>query len=279
MENNGLFRTSLSDVTVVLDVKPKSPLLIQAPRKVDDGNKIYALSYKNKDGKIHYIPGSSIKGVFRSYTEKVFYHLLSIDPESDKEKKLKDHKGKKADFYYQLNPVNQLFGFKDFKGRLTIEDAYFDQSTVKLEKRTNIAIDRFRGGQKNGALFEPEMIIEGSTKMTIRLKNPYKWQIFWLFILVRDFQEGRIRVGSKSSIGFGEMDVDLVSCDVSVFSKSLIEDWESWLTQGIKLKKESNPYLYQTYMFSDLDKVAILLEEDWKEYIKKYSEEKEGVSK
>lgn len=272
MKHTGIFRESSSDVKVCLTISPNSPLLIQSPEEAT-GNTIHCLSYNKGNEKVYYIPGSSLKGVLRSHTEKIFYHLLSVHPDSDIDKKKKDYQNGQ-DLYNDLNEVNQLFGHKDFKGRLTIDDAFFSNESIMIDKRVNVAIDRFRGGQKDGALFEPEMIVKGRAPVTIRLKNPTEWQLFWLMLLLRDFQEGKIRVGSKSSIGFGQLHSDLISLEISVYNRNLEDAWYEWLQKGKKEKK-----IYSTYTFTSLNEVAPLLESKWAEFLNKISKEKEGVSR
>lgn len=272
MEHKGIFREASSDVKISLMIQPHSPILIQSP---DDknGNTIHLLSNKKGNEETYYIPGSSIKGVLRNHSEKIFYHLLSIHPQSDKEKKKKDHSNA-ANFYHNLNPVNQLFGHIEFKSRLTIDDAFFDPKSVVIDRRVNVAIDRFRGGQKDGALFETEMLVKGRASLTIRLKNPTEWQLFWLMLLLRDFQDGKIRVGAKTSIGFGQLSSDLIALDVSIYNRELEKSWSYWLEKGKYEKK-----IYSTYTFTSLNKVAPLLEHKWIEYLDKFAREKEGVSK
>ena len=203
MTFDGRWRHGNSEIIIKLKLSPHSPLLIQAPKEENSDNKIEALSYKKGDSKFFYIPGSSLKGVFRARSEKIFYHLRAVvDPGSDDDKKKLENAEK---FYNELNAVNQLFGHQIFRGRLTFDDAIFDKESVEIETRTNIAVDRFRGGSKDGALFETECLIEGQASTTIRLKNPDSWQIVWLCFLIRDLQKGHITVGAKEGIGFGQI--------------------------------------------------------------------------
>ncbi|OZM56249.1 hypothetical protein CIB95_12560 [Lottiidibacillus patelloidae] len=274
---DGRWRKLNSEVVMKLTLSPRSPLLIQAPKeetvgKKEKNNKLYCLTSNGK----YYIPGSSIKGVFRSHTEKIFYHLINVEPSSDDNKKKVYQKKEKdkyesIEFYDKLNPINQLFGHSVFRGRLTVEDAMFNSNTVSTDTRTNIAIDRFRGGSKNGALFETECITKGDASTTVHLKNPEEWQIVWLCFLIRDLQKGNLSIGAKSSIGFGEVNVGCNDISINVYNQNLQSKWGTLLEKA-QSKKEG---VYNTYSFETLDTLANYLETNWTDFLKQVSDREE----
>lgn len=266
------WRHAQNEIVIHLKIQPKSPLIIQEAKERAD-NLSECLMYKSNGIKNYYIPGSSIKGILRSHSEKIFYHLLGVDLISDETKKLNLSKTTAEQFYSELNPINKMFGHHSFKGRLTIEDAIFDKDSVQLDKRMNVAIDRFRGGSKNGALFEMELLTKGEANTKIHLKNAAEWQIVWLCYLIKDLQEGYISVGAKSGIGYGTLNVDLLSLDVIVMNKEIEQKWNNWLILGEQLSH----YYKKVYRFKQLDTIATNLQSQWENFLDS-TKAKEGVN-
>jgi CRISPR/Cas system CSM-associated protein Csm3 (group 7 of RAMP superfamily) len=277
MQYEGVWRVARNEVIVPITVRPSSPLLIQAPKKEEEekekqngteekNNTIECLSYQKNGTTVYYIPGSSLKGVLRAHTEKIFWHLFSerVSEKMPKEefKKVEE----KSRFYRELDYISQLFGHPKFRGRFTVDDAYFvNLSSSDIDKRTNIAIDRFRGGSKNGALFTVESIVSGEAKTHVRLKNPEIWQISWLCFLLRDWKEGRITVGAKSAVGFGRLDIDIHALEIHMYDRSLEQMWQE---NGIFQNSETEQELYRIYRFQQLDDLAQNVEPAWVEWMK-----------
>ncbi|QNU24356.1 RAMP superfamily CRISPR-associated protein [Geobacillus zalihae] len=176
----------------------------------------------------------------------------------------------KSRFYRRLDYVSQLFGHAKFRGRLTVDDAHFlPLGSFDFERRTNIAIDRFRGGSKNGVLFTVEPIRLGKATTCIRLQNPEIWQIAWLCFLLRDWKEGKITVGAKSAVGFGRLEVGIQSLDLHMYDKELEREWEE---SGVFRNSEVEQGLYRTYRFRQLDDLAKNVEAAWREWMEKGGE-------
>ena len=125
------------------------------------------------------IPGSSIKGVTRSFFESV---LRSIDEKSacnvldeseccTEKKDIKEEvKGLKNDgsheklakyVYKKSCEVCKLFGGREFAGKLMFKDSFLI-GDVKLEHRDGVGIDRRTGSTKQGAKYDYEIVSQGS---------------------------------------------------------------------------------------------------------------------
>lgn len=157
-----------------------------------------------------YIPGSSIKGVMRSFVEKIAraQGLEICDPLNMASKKLEDEKGPCV--------VCGIFGGggvskKSIASHVRIFDVY-PEGDVKTATRTRVAIDRFRRAARTGALFTYEYVppgIKWNFKMYIynidivdgdEEKDP---RIKLLRALFKHLHEFGLQVGSMRSTGLG----------------------------------------------------------------------------
>ncbi len=191
-----------------------------------------------------YIPGSSLKGVMRSYAERIARTLRWDDddeairgccdpferpqdnqPPTDHNtscsEKLVYRRDKLSTMitgtlvYREVCPICKLFGCQFLQSRLLFSDGYSDYSgrptyeathrNVKLPCRDGIGIDRFTGGVKSKANFSYEVEEEAVFNFTLVLRNFELWQLGLLAFLFQDFQDGLIPVGSGKSRGLGRM--------------------------------------------------------------------------
>lgn len=243
-------------VSVIL--KPQSPLLIQNSQDLDKekNNVIDFLQIGDGDNKVYYIPGGSIKGVLRNHTEKLFYRFGLIDTYFGHDSKEIKNKQEHNDL------VKQLFGDVSFRGKLQIDDGYFPRDT-ETEITSHTAIDRFRGSAKSGALYFINAITDGDVNTKIRIKNPQPWEIIWLCFLLRDLNSGKLTLGAKSSVGFGQIKSSVVSWNLNIYRKDLETEWNEVLKYG----EVNDNYAYNSYTFKDSKAFVGMWEQDWKRVI------------
>ena len=173
------------------------------------------------------IPGSSLKGVFRSFFDRIISHIQNLDakfkfnhifPENSKtDEKVCDLSGLEniKDF---LSPEGicdlcLFFGAKGYGSPLLFLDAFLDssQNLEQMEKRTHVRIDRGSDTAVKGGLFFVEgvpknvsflgrIIFEerdlGDKERENRLKLLFK-------ILVNQFKNREIHLGGMRSRGYG----------------------------------------------------------------------------
>lgn len=106
--------------------------------------------------------------------------------------------------------VKELFGFVEGKeaksSRLVVHEKVIEKATELVQNR--IAIDRFTGGAYHGALFDEQPIFGGNdTIVTIKLelRNPEKYEIGLLLLLLKDLWTSDLPVGGENSIGRGRL--------------------------------------------------------------------------
>lgn len=251
-------REMIAEYTVTYSLA--SPLLIMEPQETSD-NKIYPLKYNKKNE--YFIPGSSVKGVLREYSEKIFQHLL----EETEEEKTENEKSKKTrsaeEKYKQLTSLQTLFGKENFKSRLSVADVTFHDHQEPA-KAVKIAIDRFRGGPVAGALYELHSINEGTFSLKLTLHNPEKWQLYWTTFLLKQLGKGRITLGSKSSLNFGKLDMEQFQLQLTPYSSRIKEEWKEVLQLG---EKEEAAAIFPGYLFQNMDELGRKTEQDWQSFL------------
>jgi hypothetical protein len=68
-----------------------------------------------------------------------------------------------------------------------------------------VAIDRFTGGAAQGAKYDLEVLTRGQFKTNVEIRNFERWQIGLVALLLRDMEEGLLRIGFGKSRGLGRV--------------------------------------------------------------------------
>jgi CRISPR-associated RAMP protein (TIGR02581 family) len=232
-----MLKKLVNEAYCTLQIKTTGPLLVKSGRATVSGPDMTpVLTFRNGRQEV-FLPGSSLKGVFRSHIEKVVGSLkprIVCDPFSQASKQTVPIEQRKQDFLtscgneiirftknhsdqrhlpeehtdavYGLScPTCRLFGSTGFIGRVSIGDALLASSAI-TEQRDGVGIDRFTGGASHGAKFELEVVSTGVTFETdIHLRNFEIWQLGMLFVVLQDMEDELIRIGSGRSRGLGKI--------------------------------------------------------------------------
>ncbi|GEA30793.1 type III CRISPR-associated RAMP protein Csx7 [Clostridium diolis] len=202
-----------------------------------------------------FIPGSSLKGVLRSFMERllcsgIFNEYKScniLDKDSGKkmelcisDKEVKEIKEKykndsnkeekiASDIYKKECDVCKLFGGDYFASKLNILDARLISDKAYVQIRDGIAIDRDTLTVNDGAKFGFECVAAGTEfnfEMTVdNLDDNHK---DLLKIILNFLQEGEMKVGGKTSAGLGN--VKLISKSAYCITK---ENMREYFINGI----------------------------------------------
>lgn len=224
-----MLKALVNEARLRLDITTMGPLLIKTGYATIIGADMApVLTYRNGQREV-YLPGSSLKGVFRSHIEKVINSIkpktacnpLLTQPNDKDDRKLylvscgARFNNKKPplaphEVYAESCPTCRLFGSTSFGSRVTIEDAYLPAGSVGLaslvEHRDGIAVDRLTGGTGEGKKFDLEVVTSGTTFTTdIRLRNFEIWQLGILFVIIQDMEDELVRLGSGRSRGLGKI--------------------------------------------------------------------------
>lgn len=234
-----MLKTLVNEAHLRLNITTTGPLLIKSGYATIIGADMTpVLTYRHGQQEV-YLPGSSLKGAFRSHLEKVVNSIqprVACDPLSRSRDSSASQNIKKEDAsklflsscgeflgeqaksqelashqaYAQSCPTCRLFGSTSFIGRIAIDDAYLPEGTVGmndlLEHRDGVAINRFTGGVDGPAKFDLNVVTANTTFQTsIHLRNFEIWQLGMLFVLLQDLEDGLMRIGSGRSRGLGKI--------------------------------------------------------------------------
>ena len=161
------------------------------------------------------IPGSSLKGVVRSWFESVLrgaglYACDVLDNKNcctakgaEERKKCTDPK-KRAEMAYECScEVCRLFGGRELAGKLCFKDCYI-LGKPSLEFRDGVAIDRETGAAKGGAKYDFEIVSKDSEfSFCLTAENLDESQKKYFDFIVECLKSGELSVGGMTSRGLG----------------------------------------------------------------------------
>jgi len=219
-----------------LALKPRTPLLIKAGGEgaaaIDPTvpDMCFVRTHRNGRDEV-YIPGSSLRGVIRSYAEKLIRsvnELEACDPTQTRgerggverlkqacgtnerevekktgKKKLTDLTGPEA---FKISCYAcRLFGNTALAGRIRVCDFYLEGNPT-LETRYGVAIDRVTGAVAQGP-FELETLTEGTFSGTVSIRNFTLGQLGLLGAALLDIADGLVPIGFSKSRGLGKVEL------------------------------------------------------------------------
>jgi CRISPR-associated RAMP protein, SSO1426 family len=215
--HNKLYRS----ITLYVNYVNKSPLRIGAGKGRSLTSLVdLAVLRININGKeLPYIPGSSLKGVFRSTTENIArsYNISNIcyGGEEGSQREFRnelDDAIKNNDIERIKETLNRLclcckiFGSSSYASHIIFSDAYVNGDFM-LGVKTGIAINRRSGSVKRGALYEVEYVNPGvSFNGEIILNNLPNYAIGLIAKVIDYINSGIVKIGGFKSRGFGEVE-------------------------------------------------------------------------
>jgi CRISPR-associated RAMP protein (TIGR02581 family) len=166
-----------------------------------------------------YLPGSSIKGVFRSRYEHVMravgqYVCDTFDSKhndtcnknirkEENDPKINRHLDG-AERYALCCEACKLFGTLVLGGRISFADAY-PVGEWKVGMRHGVGIDRVTGAAFPGALYDIETLENGSFTVKCKMMNFRLYQLRTVMWVLEDIEDGLVTFGMGGSRGNGQM--------------------------------------------------------------------------
>lgn len=222
-----MLKKFVNECRFTLTLETKSPFLIKDGnyKKTDKGT-LDAIFIKGRtvdktkpqQPVIHgyYIPGTSLRGVIRSHTEKIVRTIVNndanpicCDPFDDQvscSKRLDSTRSNKqsSPSYANTCVICKLFGCTGTASRIQVHDSAISRQGI-VGVRDGIGIDRFTGGVSSGANFKNE-VLEGYTfQSEITIRNFELWQLGLLAYVFSDFKQELVTLGFGKSKGFGRV--------------------------------------------------------------------------
>lgn len=177
------------------------------------------------DGKRYWrIPGSSFRGVFRSWMSRLAAKNHGTLRDSTCWNKLQDMTGDNIGWGFVPNkeerekyqnrpsdindPIMNLFGSLYKRGRIHFSDAYSTAPVKEADTqiRRHVAIDRFSGGANDGMLFTNKVLVgDVNFTMQVSVAAPETQELEWLKQTLAAINLGVISFGSSKGSGLLEI--------------------------------------------------------------------------
>lgn len=187
------------------------------------------------------IPGSSIKGVLRSFFESVLrangiescYVMdegaccTEIEPTKTKINKAKRTHSQLelGEFVYENScEACKLFGGREFAGKLMFKDCYLIGDPI-FEYRDGVGIDRRTGAALPKAKYDYEIVPQGSEfDFYLICENIDETQTKYLDFIISQMEGGNLSVGGMTTRGLGRfklIDVQKQTMNIADLKKAL----------------------------------------------------------
>ena len=218
-----MFKKMLNEVWITFKIEATGPILIKAGKTIEETeNNTNEMVFVIDSNKEIFIPGSSIKGVCRSWCEKIARTIsteippLSCDPLCEDKnsehfscsKRLEELKKQNPNAYALSCPICKIFGNTSLGSRIKFSDAILSdegsRNRTTLSTRDGIAIDRFTGGVKAGP-FNYQYVLNREFTSKIQIRNFELWQLGMLAFLIRDFEDQLVPIGYGKTRGLGKV--------------------------------------------------------------------------
>ncbi|WEU40286.1 MAG: RAMP superfamily CRISPR-associated protein [Candidatus Odinarchaeum yellowstonii] len=248
-----MHKTKFNELVLNITITPKSPLLVKAGgAQVNPAlpDMQFVRTFHYEKGETIYIPGSSLKGVFRSYVERILRTLSSdqsktaceITGENNCTKKIVDlmneRELKSWEIYQESCRVCKLFGNGKLKSRISFLDAY-PEGELKTEVRYSVAISRLLQGVAAGP-FEMETVVDGAFKTEIIITNFECWHLGLVALAFNGLNSGLVNIGFGKNKGFGRVELKVNKITLSA-SKETPRN-EIWGVGRFTSREEAEQY-------------------------------------
>lgn len=204
-----MFKQLVNECVITLHIRPDGPILIKSGLATVTGpDMAFVQVFRNGEWQ-PYLPGSSLKGVLRSHAERIARTLKpgsACNPfegcgsEMDRREPANPQQA-----YRRSCPICRLFGSTAYGGRLATTDAYAVGQPPRPQQRDGVGIDRFTGGSYQRAKFDLEVIVGGTFETQLHLRNYELWQLGLVGFVLKDLEDGLVRIGSGKSRGMGRV--------------------------------------------------------------------------
>ncbi len=243
-----MLKRMINYAAVDLTLVPLDPLLIKSGQATVGGvDMSFVRTYRYGANPEPFIPGSSLKGVIRSYAEKICRSLREdpvpvclpyLEPGNEQAgearqaacglqirdylKQTKNDALPTPQVYALSCPACRLFGSHYFTSRLATTDGYLTDAFKAtgqplLETRDGVAIDRLTGGPAGGAKYDLEVLTKGEFGARLEIQNFERWQLGLLGLVLRDLTDGLVRIGMGKSRGLGRIQGTVTRFEIHTF--------------------------------------------------------------
>jgi CRISPR/Cas system CSM-associated protein Csm3 (group 7 of RAMP superfamily) len=201
-------------------MKFKDAFLINDPDAEPEDDHEAEFNFLKINGK-YTIPGSSVKGVFRSRSEMI---AKTVGIAGEK--------------------IEKVFGKTDEKSKICFSYAFPDDKKANefSEKLMDgVSIDRLTGGAAEAALFDLKVLMNGAFhgQTIIEISDETLWYLPLIYLVIRDIRDGDLSFGFGRTKGWGKA----TSFDFKIIEKNLPDEWGKYVKdQGLNIDELENLY-------------------------------------
>ena len=182
----------------------------------------------------YFVPGSTIRGVFRSHMERMVRSVNPEDPivcdpfvappppEKVPAEGIRLEPGcghvlaQSERPYAESCPICRLFGSTEHQGRISFADGVeVDKPTRRIEFSDQIQIDRFTGSVGEGP-FRWMLLANATFETKISVLNFELWQLGLLAYLFQDLADGLLQMGMGKNVDRGRIESDPGKAQIKV---------------------------------------------------------------
>lgn len=212
-----MFRSLHNQARLTLKVQPQSPILVRSAGSGLDPTRpeMEFVTVETDLGRIEYLPGSTLKGSLRNFSERLLLALgkRACDP-IEKKSPCADREHRA---YARQCDACKVFGSPNLAGRLRVvdglpwrfgvadEERKAGRDALKRETRANVAIDRASGASSAKGLFDMDVVVCGAFYPEITLRNYQLWQLALVRLALAELDGGFQQLGSGKSRGLGRV--------------------------------------------------------------------------
>ncbi len=206
-----------------------------------EGSESVLIRIKMGNIDLPYIPGSSLKGIFRSSIEFILKSLgiytcmlarRSSCSEISKEISYATRDKNVEKIRHEINNLCiacKIFGGLSYSSNVTLYDCIpIDLAAVKFDTAPGIAINRIDGTTMGGGIFTVEHINPGSFfNFQIKIDNLPNYLIGLLFNVIYLINKNVILIGGKKRAGLGQVKILIDKIEVKKLEDSDVIDYKS----------------------------------------------------
>lgn len=247
-----MFKNLKNEAKITFNLKLDSPLSIRSGNEngIDPTLPDMQCVRTYRDGKnTVFIPGSSIKGVMRNRCERIIKFLggdvCNIVDRKDScgDKNDKNLSGKEV--YDKMCFACKMFGSTSLGGRVKFKDAY-PIGDVKMGVRNGVGINRITGAAQRGALYDFEVVEDGTFGVAITMTNYELYQLKLLLFTIQDIEDGYVTFGGSTTRGNGKMRIENLKIEFRDYRKgtNTLTGYDE-KDKGANLEFEKQMYFYR----------------------------------
>jgi CRISPR-associated RAMP protein (TIGR02581 family) len=250
----------LNQATIACRLVPEGPILIRSGHATVSGVDMpFVRTHRNGSAQ-PYLPGSSLKGLLRAHAERVCRTLRDgsvclpyLKPGGEEAHEAgqascglrlqrgdgdRDEAIPSFEAYRVSCAVCRLFGSTVFAGRMAVTDGYLaGAGGGGVERRDGIAVDRFTGGVAQGP-FDLEVVTRGEFLWRLTVRNFERWQLGLLALVLRDLEDGMVRLGYGKSRGLGDIRNTVTTFEIAYLGANLPETLVGLWGQATETERE-----------------------------------------